>query len=87
MQLFAHHSKINLIYLPPYCPNLNLIERMWKFMYKKGTTFRHYKKFAEFKEATINFLNNVHNYREELDTLMVEKFHTINPQSSNFITA
>lgn len=33
MELFANHSRINLIYLPPYCPNLNLIERLWKFLY------------------------------------------------------
>lgn len=87
MQLLANHSRINLIYLPTYCPNLNLIERMWKFLHKKVTIFRYYKKFADFKETTINFLNNIHEYRDELDTLMVEKFHIIKPKSSNFITA
>ncbi len=33
---FLKDSKIKLIHLPPYSPNLNLIERLWKFMRKKG---------------------------------------------------
>ena len=31
----AKESGVILIYLPPYCPNLNLIERLWKFLRKR----------------------------------------------------
>ena len=30
--LKAEQLKINLVFLPPYSPNLNLIERLWKFL-------------------------------------------------------
>ena len=29
---------IELLYLPTYSPNLNLIERLWKFVKKKGSS-------------------------------------------------
>lgn len=85
MKLFAHHSRINLIYLPPYCPNLNLIERLWKFLYKKVSACKHYKKFADFRNAVLGFLDNISLYKPELNTLMTEKFNIIQPLNSNFI--
>ena len=33
--LLASELNIELLYLPPYSPNLNLIERLWKFVKKK----------------------------------------------------
>ena len=87
MGLFADHSRINLIYLPPYCPNLNLIERLWRFLYKKVTLFRYYNRFSDFREAVIQFLTNTHAYKQELDSLMAENFYIIKPKFSNFISA
>ena len=85
MQLFAHHSRVNLIYLPPYCPNLNLIERLWKFMYKKVTLFRRYSRFSEFRAAITNFLRHLPKHDRELASLMTEKFRIIQPQGSHFV--
>ena len=48
-------TKIQLIYLPPYSPNLNLIERYWKFFKKKVLNIRYYESFDEFKQACKNF--------------------------------
>ncbi|WP_084602112.1 transposase [Legionella fallonii] len=31
---YLETSKIELLFLPIYSPNLNLIEQLWKFMYK-----------------------------------------------------
>jgi transposase len=32
--------------LPPYSPNLNLIERFWRFFHKKVTYNKYYEDFA-----------------------------------------
>lgn len=85
IKIFESHSKINLIYLPPYCPNLNLIERLWKFLYKKVSVCRHYNKFADFQNAILGFLDKIAQHREELVTLMTENFNIIRPNYSNFI--
>ena len=40
-EYIREHSRIQLHFLPPYSPNLNLIERLWKF-YKKETLYNRY---------------------------------------------
>jgi len=42
---------IDLLFLPPYSPNLNLIERLWKFTKKKCLYNEFYETFSKFKEA------------------------------------
>ena len=49
-------SKIELLYLPPYAPNLNLIERVWKFFKKKVLANAYYGSYLESKHACLNFL-------------------------------
>jgi transposase len=44
---YLENSKIELIFLPPYAPNLNLIERFWKFFKKTVLYGRYYETFAE----------------------------------------
>ena len=45
--------KINLIYLPSYSPNLNLIERLWKFIKNKVLNGRCYLTYDQFEKAII----------------------------------
>ena len=73
------HPRVRFEFLPPYCPNLNLIERLWGFLRKKVTHNRHYDKFALFEESLIDFLENIDDWRSELTTLMSEKFQIIRP--------
>ena len=40
-------------FLPSYSPNLNPIERLWKFMYERILYNKYYEKFSEFKEAVL----------------------------------
>ncbi len=47
----AHMFNIELLYLPPYSPNLNLIERAWKFVKKKALNNRSFANFQLFQEA------------------------------------
>jgi transposase len=69
---------IEILYLPPYSPNLNLIERFWKFMKKKVLKNKYYPKFEEFVTAVRDFLRNVDKYKAELKSLMTEKFQLLN---------
>jgi len=50
---------IELMFLPSYSPNLNLIERLWKWMKKDCLNCKYYSKFSEFKEAIDFSLNKV----------------------------
>jgi transposase len=70
----AKRLRIELLYLPTYSPNLNLIERFWKFLKRKVARNRYYTTFAEFRKAVQNVLNNVAAYRDELASLMTERF-------------
>lgn len=73
----AKELNIKLIFLPPYSPNLNLIERLWKFLKKKIKKNVYYETFAKFKEAIYNFFKNIGQYDVELKTLLTLKFEII----------
>jgi transposase len=68
-------TKIKLVFLPPYSPNLNLIERYWKFFKKKILNNRYYETFEEFMRACEDFFRKRKKYLPELKTLLTEKFH------------
>jgi transposase len=68
-------TKIKLIFLPPYSPNLNLIERYWKFFKKKVLNNRYYETFKEFKRACESFFRKRKAYLPELKTLLTENFY------------
>lgn len=68
---------ITLLFLPPYSPNLNLIERLWKFTKKTALAGKYYEKFDKFQEAIVKCLNQTNTtYSENLQTLMTPKFQT-----------
>jgi transposase len=53
---YVKTSRIRLHHLPPYSPNLNVIERCWKIMHEQVTDNRYYPTFKAFAEATLGFL-------------------------------
>ena len=66
---------IELLYIPAYSPNLNLIERLWKFVKKTCLYSKYYPDFASFKKAITDCLDNTDTkYKKELDSLMTLKF-------------
>ncbi|MCP4460747.1 MAG: IS630 family transposase [Cytophagales bacterium] len=70
---------IELLYLPPYSPNLNLIERLWKFVKKKCLYSTYYENFDLFKNAISDCISHTHDtYKDELDTLLTLNFQTFN---------
>jgi transposase len=56
---FAKELGIKLHYLPPYSPNLNPIERLWKLMHEAVRYNQYYGKFSEFSEATLGFFKGI----------------------------
>jgi transposase len=73
-----NNKKIKMIYLPPYSPNLNLIERLWKYMHKKVTYNKYYEKYSVFRREVIMFFNMLTNsWESDLDTLLAENFSPI----------
>ena len=66
--------RIKLIHLPPYSPNLNFIERLWKILRKKAINLCHYPKFEEFRKAVLVFFADLGKHQDELQTLMRPNF-------------
>jgi len=75
---YLETSRIEQVFLPAYSPNLNLIERLWKFMHKKVINNQYYEKSTEFKEKIMDFFENIGDYKDELDSLMTFKFELFN---------
>jgi transposase len=73
----------DLKHLPAYSPNLNLIERLWKFLRKEALQKWH-PTFEEMQKAVADVLDNLPRYREQLDTLMTERFH-LTPRVSTIL--
>jgi transposase len=67
---FLEKSRINLVFLPSYSPNLNLIERLWKFFKKKVLYNKYYEKIDDFRKACIKFFRNIESFHYELIPLM-----------------
>lgn len=73
------HPQFLLSKVPAYSPNVNLIERLWKFMRGKALC-RWHRTFEEMQAAISEVLDHLGDYRGELRTLMREKFHIIDKQ-------
>jgi transposase len=72
----ARHRQFRLVFLPAYSPNLNLIERLWKFLRKEALN-RWHKTFEAMQEAVAEVLDHLEVYHSELDSLMREEFHIL----------
>jgi transposase len=85
VQATADLFNIELLYLPPYSPNLNLIERMWKFVKKKCLYSKYYADFGSFTATISQCLEwTKGNYKEELDSLLSLNFQSFS--KSQFMT-
>jgi transposase len=65
-----------LKFLPAYSPNLNLIERLWKFVRKQALRCWH-DTFEAMQTAVTQVLDNLSQYRSELSTLLTLKFRLV----------
>lgn len=75
VQRAAYMENIELLFLPPYSPNLNLIERVWKFIKKKALINTSYRSFDSFQEGINECIEKfTTDYREDLKTLLTLNF-------------
>jgi transposase len=77
VQALATQLGITLLYLPSYSPNLNLIERLWKFIKRKELYGHYYPRFDEFRMAIQRCVSEVGTtHRVALNKLMTLNFQT-----------
>lgn len=75
VKTFAAGLGIHLLFLPPYSPNLNIIERLWKFTKKKILYAKYYDKPQDFHDAIRNFFKNINeDHKEGLKSLLSLNF-------------
>lgn len=67
-------SRIDLVFLPSYSPNLNLIERVWKFFKKKVLYNTYYEDVDAFRKACIKFFRNFDKYHDDISKIMQSDF-------------
>jgi transposase len=82
VQDVAEELGIELLLLPSYSPNLNLIERPWKFVKKEVLNSRRHQDFNRFRGAIDGCLADLATrHREKLATLLTHNFQTYNDVS------
>jgi transposase len=75
VQGLAESLGIELLYLPGYSPNLNLIERLWRFVRKQSLDSTSYEDFGRFTAAIDQCLNGLPTvHKGEMETLLTHKF-------------
>jgi transposase len=82
VQSLAEQLGITLLYLPSYSPNLNLIERLWKFVKKTSLNSRSHDTFAEFQAAIDKCLDELFTtHTDAVKTLLNPEFQTFEKAS------
>lgn len=72
---WAKSLGIHLLFLPPYSPNLNIIERVWKFTKKEILNAQYYDSPTLFHQAISTFFQNINNhYHQQMKKLLTLNF-------------
>lgn len=74
------HPRTTVRFLPPYSPNLNPIERLWKFMKKQAINSYYYDTIGEFRRGVFDFFENIATWETELKSLITLNFRVVGTQ-------
>lgn len=77
VQAFAKELGIKLHYLPPYSPNLNPIERVWKLLHEDVRYNKYYSTILEFTDATLGFLKSIGRKKKILRERITDNFQIL----------
>lgn len=73
----AEECGIELLFLPSYSPNLNLIERYWRLIKKEALYGRYYANFAAFRAGIEEAMRKLRNEKQDkVISMMTLKFQT-----------
>lgn len=70
VQEWLKTSRVKLVFLPPYSPELNLIERLWRVFKKKILYNQFYEKYSDFKSACLGFFEKQDKHHDEISSIM-----------------
>jgi transposase len=80
----AKELGIELLYLPPYSPNLNLIERLWRFVKKQVLYSTHYDNFNAFRNSINSCIADLGTrFKTNMQTLMTMSFQLFSKKTEN----
>lgn len=71
-------TRFRQVFFPPYSPNLNLIERLWKFVRQKLINTCFYRTRSEFWHAVPDFFTRLPEFEHDLAAPLTRKFHILN---------
>lgn len=75
----ALRLNIELVFLPTYSPNLNLIERVWKLVKSQVLNSAYYETFDNLCSGIQDCVDSLHtNLAAEMSSLITQKFHIVN---------
>ena len=83
LRAWLANKPICQVFLPPYSPNLNLIERFWKFLRQKITNTTFYRTKGQFKTAVLDFFDRLPEFGQDLASLLTRKYHIIESQTTS----
>ena len=81
-EFLKEHPRIVLKFMPPYSPNLNIIERLWKILKNKVVYNKFYLKFEDFRNQVILFLDNQIWKEKVFEKILLDNFQIIKPDFS-----
>ena len=79
VQKYLENSRIKMHFLPPYSPNLNPIERLWRFLKKEVIKSNYTPDPNVFRQRIDNFFKEIHLYEEQLKSLINTNFQKLKP--------
>lgn len=82
VQALARSLRLELLFLPSYSPNLNLIERLWKFVKKECLACRPVPDYTTFTQSIDDCLGGLRTkYQEQMTTLLTLNFQTYSDET------
>jgi hypothetical protein len=79
-EYWRNNPRIRFIPLPPRCPNLHWIGRLWKFCPQKVPCQAYSPTLQTMREATLDFFGRLRDDADELRTWLTLNFQMVTPK-------